>query len=121
VSLDYAIKIAQANEHYPKWKLGCVIKKGGAVQSVGWSIWKHSPMFVDNHMNCSVHAEAHALRQMGYSARNCTMFVARALKGGGIGMAKPCQYCQELIEDSGIKRVVFTIDEDTTGTWRPQR
>lgn len=120
MSLDYAIKIAEANEDYPKWKLGCVIKKGGAVQSVGWSIWKYDPMFIDNHCNCSVHAEIHALRQMNYNARNCTMFVARVLRGGGIGMAKPCANCQLIIIDSGIKRVTFTIDEDTSGTWKPR-
>jgi pyrimidine deaminase RibD-like protein len=120
MSLDYAIKIAEANEDYPKWKLGCVIKKGGAVQSVGWSIWKYDPMFIDNHSNCSVHAEIHALRQMNYNARNCIMFVARVLRGGGIGMAKPCANCQQIILDSGIKRVTFTIDADTIGTWKPR-
>jgi pyrimidine deaminase RibD-like protein len=121
MSLKYAIKIAEANDAYPKWKLGCVIKKGGAVQSVGWSMWKYDPMFIDDHSNCSTHAEVHALRQMRYDAHNCTMFVARALKGGGLGLAKPCVNCQTLIEDAGIKRVVFTVDNDRQDVWRPGR
>jgi pyrimidine deaminase RibD-like protein len=66
-----------------------------------------------------VHAEVHALRQMKYQADGCVMFIARCLKGGGIGLAKPCANCQTVINDSGIKRVVFTIDNSTYGIWKP--
>lgn len=119
MSLNYAIKIAQANQQYPKWPMGTVIKKGGAVQSIGWNIKKSDPLFLDDHSNCSVHCEVHALRQMNYKAHGCIMFIARQLKGGGIGLAKPCANCQVIIKDSGIKRVTFTIDDDTYGTWKP--
>jgi pyrimidine deaminase RibD-like protein len=119
MSLRYAIKIAEANDCYPKWKLGCVVKKGGAVQAIGWNIKKGDPTYLDDHTNCSVHAEIHALRQMNYEASGCTLFVARIMKAGGIGLAKPCHNCQQVIEDAGVKRVIFTIDEHTEGVWKP--
>lgn len=120
MSIELAIKIARANDAYPKWKLGCVVKKGGAIQAVGWSIWKYDPAYVDDFSMCSVHAEVHALRQMSYDAHNCTMFVARAKRGGGLGLAKPCANCQQIITDAGIRRVTFTVDDERTGVWRPR-
>jgi pyrimidine deaminase RibD-like protein len=119
MSLTYAIKIAESNECYIKWPFGCVIKKGGAVQAVGWNILKSEPYYLDDHSNCSIHAEMHALRQMNYEAKGCVMFVARALRGGGSGLAKPCDDCQEVIRKAGVKRVVYTIDNENHGVWKP--
>lgn len=119
MTLRMAIKIAEANDSYPKWKLGCVVKKGGAVQAVGWNIKKQDPLYLDDHSNCSVHCEIHALKQMKFQAQGCVMFVARALKGGGIGLAKPCVNCQAVIEAAGVKRVVYTTDDGGFSTWKP--
>jgi pyrimidine deaminase RibD-like protein len=119
LSITYALKIAEANIYYPKWRLGCVIKKGGAVQSVGWNSLKYDPTDVEDYTVCSLHAEIHALKQMKFKADGCTMYVARALKGGGVGLAKPCCNCQEIIESSGVKKVIFTIDTHTQGIWKP--
>jgi tRNA(Arg) A34 adenosine deaminase TadA len=47
------------------------------------------------------------------------MFVARKMRNGQIGLAKPCQHCQTLIRASGIKRVVYTVDDQTIGVWKP--
>lgn len=121
MSLDYAVKIALANEDYPKWKLGCVIKRGGAVQAVGWNSLKSDPTYLDNHTKCSVHAEVRALRQMNYDAEGCIVYVARIRRGGDIGMAKPCGNCQQLLSDAGVKRVIFTINAQTHGVWKPKR
>lgn len=120
MSIEIAKKIAQANDQYPKWPMGAVVSKGGAIQAVGWNVKKSDPTFLDNHSNCSIHSEITALRQMKFQARGCTMFVARRCKGGGYGLAKPCANCQEVIVGSGIKKVHFTIDNNTVGIWRPR-
>jgi tRNA(Arg) A34 adenosine deaminase TadA len=117
--IELAKKIAVANDQYPKWSLGACVIKGGSVQAVGWNIKKSDPAFLDVHSNCSVHAEIHALKQMRFRAKGCVVYIARWRKGGGFGLAKPCANCQEVIAGSGVKRVVFTIDDHTTGTWRP--
>ncbi len=115
MSIALALKVANSNTCYTKWPLGCVITKGGAVQSVGWSALKSDPRFE----RCSVHAEEHALRQMKWQAAGCVLYVARVTRTGAIGLAKPCDYCQGLIEASGVKRVVYTTDEGDTGIWKP--
>jgi pyrimidine deaminase RibD-like protein len=115
VSLRLATKIAHGNRAYVKWPLGCVITKGGSVQSVGWSALKSDPRFA----GCSIHAEEHALRQMGYQADGCVLYVARVTKRGHRALAKPCSACQQLIVTAGVKRVVWTVDDREFGVWRP--
>jgi pyrimidine deaminase RibD-like protein len=115
MSLEQAIKAAQRNRRYKRWPLGAVIVRGGATQAVGYSALKTVPQ----HPGSSVHAEAHALRRMNFDAHGCVMFVARKMRRGGVGMAKPCPECQQLIRASGIKRVVYTISETEVGVWKP--
>jgi pyrimidine deaminase RibD-like protein len=115
MSLKLATKLAQSNTTYSRWPLGCVITKGGAVQSVGWSSLKSDPRFE----RCSVHAEEHALRQMRYEANGCVLYVARLLRTGHLALAKPCAACQTLIRQAGVKRVVYTISDNEWGTWKP--
>jgi pyrimidine deaminase RibD-like protein len=117
VSIEQAIRIANSNQSYDRWPLGAVIVKGGSIQSVGWSALKTVPQ----HTGCSVHAEAHALRRMRNEAHGCVMYVARRLRRGGVGMARPCPDCQRLIIHSGIKRVIYTVDSSTLGVWKPRQ
>jgi deoxycytidylate deaminase len=42
-----------------------------------------------------------------------TIYVTRYNKNGDTRLAKPCKYCQELIESVGIKKVVYTTDSGT--------
>jgi tRNA(Arg) A34 adenosine deaminase TadA len=120
MSLDLAKKVAIANDQYPKWSLGCCILKGGSVQAIGWNKKKCDPEFMYSFGNCSVHAEIHALRQMGFEAKRCVMYIARWRKGGGFGLSKPCAICQPVIISAGVKRVIYTIDDDTHGVWTPR-
>ncbi len=119
MSIEIATKVAQANESYPKWPMGCVILKGGAVQAIGLNVWKGESLYLDNHSNCSIHCEVAALRQMRYRAKGCVMFVARIMRSGKVGLAKPCVNCQTVIEDAGIKRVIYTVNPHETGEWKP--
>ena len=115
MSLKLAVKLATSNTTYSRWPLGCVITKGGAVQAVGWSALKSDPRFP----GCSIHAEDHALRQMRHDARGCVLYVARLLRTGQVALAKPCAACQQLIREAGVKRVVYTINDNEWGTWKP--
>lgn len=119
MSLAIATKIASSNDDYVKWPFGCVVTKGGAVQAIGRNILKSDPAFVDDHTKCSVHAEVDALRQMGFRAHGCVMFIARVTKTGRKALAKPCTRCQRVITNAGVKRVVFTLDESGYGVWKP--
>ena len=40
----------------------------------------------------------------------CTLYVARDLKCGGYGLARPCPACMEAIKEYGIQKIVYTTD-----------
>lgn len=40
--------------------------------------------------------------------RRCHIYVARKRHNGTIGLAKPCEYCMELIRELGIKKIFYT-------------
>jgi len=67
------------------------------------------------------HAEVAAIFQVRKKVDlgGTKMFVARVKRNGEIAMAQPCRMCRELIRSYGIKRVFFTIDENTYGVWKP--
>lgn len=68
----------------------------------------------------TIHAEIEALRNAP-RASGGTLYVARIGRNGKIGLSKPCADCRKAIIEAGVKRVVYTIDEETYGTWQPRR
>lgn len=117
MSLHLAKKIAHANDLHDKWMLGAVLVKSGSVISVGLNKTKNNPAYIQFE-HCSVHAEIDALRKVK-SAKGCVMYVARRLKGGGWGMALPCNRCKKQLRAAGIKRAIYTIDDENYGVWEP--
>ena len=120
MTLRLAKKIAQANEEHEKWKLGCVVSRNSSVLGVGWNKQKNDPAYTDDYTTCSVHAEIDALSRTK-DPRKAIMYIARLCRGGKFGLAKPCRRCQAAITESGIKRVIYTIDNHTFGVWIPTR
>ena len=108
--LSTAIKIAESNDLYPKWKFGAIILKGGAVQAVGMNKL-HTPASVasDEHlMSLSTHAENDALKRCG-STKGATIYVARVGRNGQPALARPCKQCRKLLLEAGIRRAIYTI------------
>jgi deoxycytidylate deaminase len=105
VARYFATKSAARNTH------GAVIVKGGRVVGTGYNKNRNHPKFVSpEHIksDCSVHAEASAIRDAGNDVRNAVIYVARVSKNGEDRESKPCPRCLTLIKESGIKRVVHT-------------
>jgi len=90
---------------------GAIIVKGGRVVGTGYNKNRNHPKFVSpEHIksDCSIHAEASAIRDAGNDVRNAIIYVARVNKNGEDRDSKPCPRCLSLIQDSGIKRIVYT-------------
>jgi deoxycytidylate deaminase len=110
-------QIARATEQamsarHPKWHLGAVIARGNRVVSVGSNKRRNRPMV--NHEESSEHAEAAALRAArGKDLRGATIYVARVMKNGDTGMARPCRRCMQALVEAGIKTVIYTNDVDS--------
>ena len=103
-----ASKSAARNTH------GAVVVKGGRVMGMGWNKRRNDPSIVSpEHIksDCSYHAEEVAIREAGErNVRGAIIYVARTNKNGEDRDSKPCPKCALLIEQVGIKRVVFTME-----------
>jgi deoxycytidylate deaminase len=108
-------------------RLGAVIFYKKRPVAVGWNTDKTNPMqkkysihrrFDPEIFKCPLHAEMMAcinLRKTAYPPEDCTLFVARKYKKGGIALSKPCPACENAIRDLGIKTVYYTISENEYG------
>lgn len=105
VARYFATKSSARNTH------GAVLVKGGRVIGTGYNRNRNHPRIVSpEHIksDCSVHAEESAIRDAGYDVKNAILYVARVNKHGQDRDSKPCPRCLDLIEESGIKRVIYT-------------
>ena len=117
--LNSALRVAEANEFYHKWRLGAIIMKGGSMRSVGVSEL-HAPAriaSIEHLKDISTHAEIDALSRCG-SPKGSTVFVARVGRNGKAAMAKPCDDCTEALREHGVKRVVYTVNPTAFDTLR---
>lgn len=102
------LALAQAEQGaHAKWRVGAAIVRGGSVVGKGFNRYRNNPAFVD-HSGVSYHAEAVAVRRAGENVAGATIYVARVTGSGNLGLAKPCERCQELLWDCGIHTVVWT-------------
>ena len=69
----------------------------------------------------SIHAEQSAILKLlrlpeGLSLlRGSTLYVTRILKDGSFANAKPCEVCMETIRAVGIRRIRYTLSNNTVG------
>jgi deoxycytidylate deaminase len=89
-----------------------MIYNGNKLISVGVNKYKGHPRQINPHthtLGTSIHAELDAVLKSGRTGlQGATLYVARRLKNGRFGIAKPCQSCMLIIGIAGIKKVVYT-------------
>lgn len=62
-----------------------------------------------------LHAEANVCR---FARPGDKLIVMRFLANGELTMAKPCDHCEDIIREAGIRRVKYT---DWNGDWQTMR
>lgn len=95
-------------------KHGAVIVKSGRVVGTGFNKFKNHPSNIEPELikaHCSRHAEQVAIHQAGIHARGATIYVARVNRQGFDRNSKPCIMCSMLIEQAGIKNVIYTTEK----------
>jgi pyrimidine deaminase RibD-like protein len=108
--LNIAIKVAIANNSYPRKRHGAALVRGGSVLSVGWNCLK---------VEGSRHAEVHAIDSALSHTTGATLYVARVGMDNVPRLSLPCEQCRQAITSAGIRRVVYTIDKSAMGYWKP--
>lgn len=94
-----------------RMRLGAVIVQQGNVISVGYNRnFKTHPISKAFHR--TIHAEMDAIIGVDRaSLEGATIFVYREDRHGIIKMAKPCEHCQLILNEFGIKKVFYTTQD----------
>ena len=90
---------------------GAVVVKSGRVIGTGFNKDRNNPYYVSpEHIktHCSVHAEVDAIRDANWNVRGAVLYVARVNNAGEDRNSKPCARCQVVIEETQIKKVIYT-------------
>jgi len=116
-----------------KAHVGAVITRGGSIISVATNTYGTDPYTLartENGYVDSVHAEVNAIMRVRHKVDldGTKMWVVRLTKPNPdlltdsmIALAEPCNVCKNVIMRHGIRRVYYTIDEQTTACWRVPR
>lgn len=126
--------LQQANDHdYGdlEYHLCAVIVRGGSVISVGFNK-RTTNGFVEHYTDLargqrdwcmSTHAEMDAVLQARQKTdlSGSKIYVIRKrqeTKLGTLALSKPCEICQHVLYNYGIRRAYFTIDDDSFGVMK---
>ena len=94
---------------------GAIIVKGGSVIGTGFNKDRNHPDIVSpEHIkaHCSVHAEVDAIRDAKWKVKGAVLYVARVNNQGKDRNSKPCDRCMVVIEETQIKKVIYTGSEN---------
>ena len=111
-----------------EYHLCAVIVKSGKPISVGFNSFSTNA-FVEHYANLSrgirdyclsTHAEMDAVLRIRnrVDLNGCKIYVARNLKKGGMATSRPCEICQNVLYNYGIKRAFYTINDNEYGVMR---
>lgn len=105
-----------STSNYHRWPMGAVLVRGGRVLA-GASNDLRNPASMDgvSFDKCSIHAEVAALKRAKH-VRGATIYVARVLRTGQRGLAKPCSRCENYLISAGVRQAIWTIDDHSYGT-----
>jgi deoxycytidylate deaminase len=103
-----------AEKSQEKKKHGAVVVKSGRVVGTGFNKYKNHPNNIPEDLvkiHCSRHAEQIAIKEAGTHCRGAVLYIARVNRQGLDRNSTPCFVCEKLIKLSGIKKVIYTMEE----------
>lgn len=123
--LRIAKTLAKAHEFDPslEYQLCAVIVKGGKILSIGFNSRNFNSLserYKDKNSNhcCTTHSEIDAVlnKRKKIDFNGSKIFVVRMKAYDGVGLARPCSLCREVLKAYGIKKAIYTIENDEFGT-----
>jgi len=111
-----------------EYNLCAIIVKSGKPVSIGFNS-RSTNQFVEHYANLargrrdfclSTHAEMDAVLKVRNKTdlNGCKIYVARVLKLGGVAMSRPCEICEQVLFNYGIKRAIYTVNNNEYGVMR---
>lgn len=120
--LKIAKNCAITHDYAPslEYNLCAVIVRGGAILSIGYNKRMVNGLTefykIEDHV-ISTHAEVDAVlkARRKIDLTGSKIYVLRIRKGDGeIANAKPCEMCQHILFNYGIKKAIYTVDPYTS-------
>ena len=119
--LEQAAKLAKTSA-FPTFKHGAVLARGASIHNQGVNKNQYcsfAARFKKNPKHATIHAELGCILGVDRSiTEGATVYVARINKTGEWKNSKPCKMCQAAMEHVGIRKAVYTIDQNTIGEMR---
>ena len=100
-----ASKIAATSDN--RFRVGALVVKSGRVMGGSPNITRRSPRTPPNRF--STHAEIAAIA-VSSDCDKATLYIARLNNSDLYSISRPCAWCMQKMIESGISRVVFTLD-----------
>ena len=102
---------------------GAVLVKGGSIISTSFNKENYNSFGARfRKLECgdaTHHAELGCILGVNKSKTNgSTIYVARINPRGEFRLSKPCEMCYHILRHCGVKRVVYTIDNDTISSYK---
>lgn len=105
---DIARRLSKKSDYCHQ--LGAVVAKKNKIVGLGFN-QPHKTHPRSNNRFKTIHAELDAILGLAKEdLEGSTIYVYREHKDGSPANSKPCQYCQMLIKQAGIKKVCYTDD-----------
>ena len=108
---------------YGKIKHGAILVKGGSVISASCNKDSYTS-FGDRFRqpglgHATHHAEIGCILGLDRSkTEGTTIYVVRINKQGEFKLSKPCSMCHDVLKYCGVRRVVYTVDENKIASYK---
>lgn len=128
-AFDEARKVAEMSD-YPGFKIGCVLYYKGHIIGRGCNTNKTNPTQKRYNryrkfnkspkpVRHSSHAEVQAVRSVQYTVAQeidwkkvkCYTYRISPGRTSGHGLSKPCESCEHLLKDLGVREFFYTLDD----------
>jgi len=115
--IDLAARIAQSST-YSSFNHGCVLVKGGSVINVSCNKGNYCSFgsrFKQHtaRLHSTLHAELGAVLGLDRSLTSGSVAYVVRIKEEEYRMSKPCEMCEEAVKFCGVKKVIYTTNDDS--------
>jgi deoxycytidylate deaminase len=120
--MDVARRAANQS-NFPDYRHGAVLVKGNKIRNVSFNKDNYCSFGHRFRQQQEGHATLHA--ELGVIlgldrniTEGATIYVARVDKSDDFRLSKPCPMCHEAMKHVGVRRVVYTINGKTAGSYK---
>ncbi len=107
-----AVELAGEHDADVTHQLCALVVSKSKVLSIGYNQPKTDPISIDTTMQ-QLHAEMSAVKRCRPNElKGTTVIIARCRPSGKPGLAKPCEVCEDILRDRGVRKVFYTINSE---------